>query len=108
MLRFVALLTLFLGASPVLAEPGHFTGETDGVSYDYTAEIAPRGQIILRGKYLKTDASFELIVNRFGHVEGVIADVPVSFDVSQKDRDKALSGLQSVEGAHLADSTTQR
>jgi len=108
MLPRIALLTLIFGTSPLFADPRHVIGHEDGVSFDYTADLATDGKMIFRGMYLDTGEKFELTVTRRGHVDGVVGYAAVSFDVPQNVRDRAVADLLSARDGQLAESTTQR
>ena len=106
MLRCVALSTLFLATSPVVAAPRHFVGNEDGISFDYTADVAQDGKVILRGTSLNPHEDFVFTVSPRGHVDGWVGSTLVSFDVSQRVRDRVLADLQASKATQLAQSVT--
>ena len=108
MLRFAPLFTLLLATSPLAAEPRHVTGQREGVSYDFTEEQTPDGNLVLRGTYLNTHEPFQLTVYPHGQVEGYVGAAPVSFDVSQRARDRAVADLPADREVEFAQRTTPR
>ena len=108
MLRFAMIFASLIGASAEAAELRHFTGQKDGVAFDYTAELAPDQTLVLRGTYPDLDEPFRLEVSRRGHVEGQVGTAPVSFDVSPEVRDQALAGLGLQNNASFAQGAKPR
>lgn len=102
MLRFAALLTMFVATSPAIGEPRHFTGTQEGVSFDYTSELTSHGDVLLRGIYLNTHERFRFTVDRYGYVNGYVGDRAVGFEISQHDRDRAVAEIRADQPLELA------
>lgn len=104
MLRAFFLCASFIVATPVVAQPRHIAGQKDGISYDYTADLAHDGQLVLRGEYPDSGDRFELSVSPRGHVNGWVGHYSVSYDVPAAVRDEAVAELGAPDHALLADS----
>jgi hypothetical protein len=102
MVRLAAFL--LLGAAfPSTAAPRHITGQKDGISFSYTGNLKPNGDLVLSGEYSNSGEPFTLRVAPSGHVEGSVGGETVSFDVQPEQQRKAAAELRVDDGSDLAE-----
>lgn len=110
MLRFATFLAIsvFASLTPASGESRRFTGERDGISFDYTAVLRPNEDVLIRGMYLDRRERFKLTVNRRGWVDGTVGGWPVSFAVGQTKRNSLVASLKADAPIAVAQAATGR
>ena len=110
MLRFATFLAIsvLVSLTPSSAESRRLTGQKDGISFEYTAELRLNDDVVLRGVYLDERENFELTVNRTGWVDGTVGERPVTFAVGRTKRNAIVARLKAEAPIAVAQVASDR
>ena len=104
MLRFKSLLALsvLVSQSALAAESKPTSFESEGHHYSYTTELR-HGEAHIQGQVDDDGQQFSLAVDRYGRVSGEFGGMPVSYEVSNQERERLFKELGDSEVATLED-----